>query len=264
MDAVRVGFDIGPLHGPRSGVGFAVDALHGALATRDDITLVDYLVSFRAHPGPAVRRLPLPAAIAHRCWAHTQHPQADRWLHGVQVVHGTNYVVPPGRLPRLITVHDCWFLRRPDLAGHAVTRSGQAMRRAIAGGAAVHAVSQTTADEVRDLFPDASVHVVHWGALPLMPAPPIAPIPDLVGRRFIVAIGTLERRKNLPALVEAFGRLAGAHPDLDLVLAGKDGDDSTAIDAAVDALGPASRRVLFAGRVDERTRSWLLHHATVL
>ncbi|MDO8390883.1 MAG: glycosyltransferase family 1 protein [Actinomycetota bacterium] len=264
MEAVRVGFDTGPLYGPKSGVGFSVEALHRALAERSDVQLVDYLVSFRARPEPAVRRLPIPAAVAHRCWAHTGHPRADRWLQGVQVVHGTNYVVPPVRLPRLVTVHDCWFLRSPHQASAAVNRAGAVMRRAIANGAAVHAVSHATADAVRELVPGARVHVVPWGALPLPPPPVAAPIPDLVGRRFIVAIGTLERRKNLPTLVRAFGRLAADRPDLDLVLAGRDGDDRTAIDAAVDALGSASTRVLFAGRVDEGTRSWLLHHASVL
>lgn len=264
METVRVGFDTGPLYGPRSGVGFSVEALHRALAERHDVQLTDYLVSFRARPEPAVRRLPMPAAVAHRCWARTGHPQADRWLRDLDVVHGTNYVVPPVRVPRLVTVHDCWFLRHPDLAAPAVTRSGAVLRRAVADGAEVHAVSHATAAAVRELVPGTPVHVVQWGALPLPPPPAVAPIADLAGRRFVVAIGTLERRKNLPALVQAFGRLAGDRPDLDLVLAGRDGDDRAAIDAAVDALGTLSARVLFAGRVDEAARSWLLHHAAVL
>jgi len=264
MDAVRVGFDTGPLHGPRSGVGFSVDALHQALERRPDVALVDYLVSFRADPAAGSRRLPLPAALAHRCWARSLHPRADRWLGDLDVVHGTNYVVPPTRGPRLVTVHDCWFVHRPDLVSTAVRRSGEVMRRAIGDGAAVHAVSHATAAAVRELFPDAPVTVVHWGALPLSPPPAAAPVPDLVGRRFVLAIGTLERRKNLPALVRAFGSIAGLHPDLDLVLAGNDGDDRPAIEAAVDSLGPHAGRVLFTGRVDGDARSWLLHHAAVL
>lgn len=264
MDAVRVGFDTGPLHGPRSGVGFSVDGLRNALTARDDVSLVDYLVSFRAHPGPDARRLPIPAAIAHRCWAHTSHPRADRWLSGLDVVHGTNYVVPPVRAPRLVTVHDCWFLRHPEQAGGDVGRAGRILRRAIGEGAAVHAVSHATADEVRDLFPGAPVTVVPWGPIPLGAPPAQAPIPDLVGRRFVLAIGTLERRKNLPTLVQAFGRLAPQYPDLDLVIAGNDGDDREAIVAAVDRLGASAHRVLFTGRVDGSTRSWLLHHAAAL
>jgi glycosyltransferase involved in cell wall biosynthesis len=81
----------------------------------------------------------------------------------------------------------------------------------------------------------------------------------------VVAIGTLERRKNLPLLVEAFGLLADTNRDVLLVLAGADGDDRQAINARIDQLDSAtSRRVIITGRIDEPTRAWLLHHATVL
>ena len=265
MEAVRVGFDTGPLYGPRSGIGYAVESLRTALQARRDVDLVDYLVSFRADPGPGARRLPLPAALAHRCWAHSDHPRADRWLGPVQVVHGTNYVVPPSRLPRLVSVYDCWFLRNTERANAAVVRAGAVLRRAIAGGAVVHTSSHATTDAMRELLPGATAHTVHLGPLPLPPAPEAAPVAELVGRPYVLAIGTLEQRKNLPVLVKAFGSIAADHPDLLLVLAGGDGDDRPAINAAVDALGPGlSARVLFAGRVHDSARSWLLHHATVL
>jgi glycosyltransferase involved in cell wall biosynthesis len=108
------------------------------------------------------------------------------------------------------------------------------------------------------------VHTVHLAALPLAPPPPVSPIPQLTDRPFIVAIGTLERRKNLPRLIAAFGVVAAQEPAVQLVIAGSDGDDRDAINTAVDALGPHSNRVMFTGRVDEAVRSWLLHHARVL
>jgi glycosyltransferase involved in cell wall biosynthesis len=183
----------------------------------------------------------------------------------VQVVHGTNYVAPPSRRARLVSVYDCWFLRNPERANGAVVRAGAVLRRAIAGGAHVHTSSHATTSAMRELFPDATVYTVHLGALPLPAAPAAAPVAELAGRPYVLAIGTLEQRKNLPALVTAFGHLAADHPDLLLVLAGGDGDDRPAIDAAVDALGPGvSHRVLFAGRVHDAARSWLLHHAAVL
>lgn len=264
MTALRVGFDTGPLFGPKTGIGFAVEAMHTALAARDDLDLVDYVLSFRARPEPPTRRLPLPAALAHRLWARGDRPQADRWLRDVQLVHGTNYVVPPSRLPRLVSVYDCWFLHHPEDASPAVRLAGKVLQRAVAGGAVVHTSSDATARAVRELMPGASVHTVHLAALRL-PAPPASsPIPELTSRPFVVAIGTLERRKNLPLLVQAFGALAADRPDLRLVLAGRDGDDREAIHRAVDALGSDAHRVLFTGRVDEGVRSWLLHHAAVL
>jgi len=265
MDTVRVAFDVGPLQGPRSGVGLSVAAMHEHLGARQDVSLIDYLVSFRAPRSALRRRLPFPAALAHRAWALGERPRADRWLRGADVVHGTNYVVPPVSLPSVVTVHDCWFLQQPDaLVAPSVRRSGQVLRRSLAAGAAVHAPSQATAAAVRDLFPGTPVTVVRWGALPLAAPPEVAPVPDLAGVRFVLAIGTLERRKNLPALVRAFGRIAGDHSGLRLVLAGADGDDRPAIDAAVDELGPRADQVLFVGRVADEVRSWLLHHAAVV
>jgi glycosyltransferase involved in cell wall biosynthesis len=139
------------------------------------------------------------------------------------------------------------------------------LRRAIARGATVHASSTSTAAEIADLFPGVRVATIPLAALPV-PAPADAPpIPALVGQPYIAAVGTLERRKNLPTLVEAFGLLAAEHDEILLVLAGADGDDRPAINAAIDQLDPATaRRVVMTGRVDEAALSWLLRNASVL
>ena len=264
MSALRVGFDASPLYGPRTGIGFAVEAMRGALRQRDDVELVEYVLSLRSRPAPPVRRLPMPAVVAHHCWARAKHPRMDRWLGDVDVVHGTNYVVPPSRFPRVVSVYDCWFLRHPDDANPAVALAGKVLRRAVASGAVVHASSHATAAAVRESLAGADVHTVYLAPLPLPAPPQLPPIPELHGRPYVLAIGTLEQRKNLPRLVAAFGQVASLERDLHLVLAGGDGDDREAINEAVDALGEHANRVMFAGRIDGAVRSWLLHHATVL
>ncbi len=67
----------------------------------------------------------------------------------------------------------------------------------------------------------------------------------------------------MPQLVAAFARAELG--DAQLVLAGADGDDATALEEAVTAQ-PASvqRRVRRLGPIDDRTKGWLLHHAAVL
>ena len=164
VEPLRVAFDVGPLAGVRTGVGHAVGALAAALRDRDDVTLREYVVSWRAprRPGGPVR-LALPAMFAHRLWAHLDRPCADRWLDGVDVIHGTNYVVPPAHVPRVVSVYDCWFLRHPDLASGDVRRAGRVLRRSVAGGALIHASSQATADSARELLPGADVTVVPDG-----------------------------------------------------------------------------------------------------
>jgi len=265
MNPLRVAFDVGPLAGPRTGVGHAVAAMRDCLVDSGDVELAPYIVSFRSRPPRGTRRLPLPALVGHRVWAVSDWPRVDRFLGTPDVVHGTNYVVPPCRAPQVVSVYDCWFLRHPTLANGAVHQAGRVLRRAIERGATVHASSASTAAEIADLFPGAHVATIPLAAVPIPDAAADPPIPALVDRPFIAAIGTLERRKNLSILVEAFGLLASEHDEILLVLAGADGDDRPAINSAIDALDPAAaRRVVMTGRVDELARSWLLRNATVL
>jgi len=265
MPPLSVAFDSGPLHGSKTGIGFAVEAMHAHLSRRDDLRVRPYVLSFRAALAADTTRLPLPARAAHLAWARCDHPSVDRWLGDADVVHGTNYVVPPSHLPRIVSVYDCWFLEHPELAGADVRRAGAVLRRAIERGAVVHTSSHATETVVRRLFPGVAVRTVHLGPLEPAPVCSTATVPELLGRPYVLAIGTIERRKNLPTLVRAFGRLAALHPDVRLVLAGSEGDDTAAVRAAIDKLdGDARRRVLMTGRVDEGVRGWLQQYAAVL
>jgi glycosyltransferase involved in cell wall biosynthesis len=182
------------------------------------------------------------------------------------VVHGTTYVVPPTRVPRLVSVYDCWFLDHPDDADPDVARAGAVLRRAIGEGAEVVTSSAATTERVRELFETADVTTVHLGAPPedraerqTVPAlgDPEAP--------FVLALGTVERRKNLTTLVGAFARLAAEHRTVQLRIAGRDGNDSAALESALDRLRPDVRvRVVRHATVDEPVKRWLLDHAAVL
>ncbi len=267
MNPVRVALDVGPLHGHRTGVGAAVAHLVEELEGRDDVGLLPYVLSFRTRPTPPTRRLPLPAALAHRLWARGSLPRLDRFLGDADVVHGTNYVVPPSSRPCVVSVYDVWFLAHPDQAAPAVARAAAVLRRSVRRGATVHASSRATADRAAELLGTDCVEVIHLG-IPNRPDVPAAPPPavaDLAGRPFVLAVGTLERRKNVPALVEAFGRTAGTLPELMLVLAGADGDDAEAVAAAVERLPADGRaRVRRTGAISDAAKAWLLAHATVL
>jgi glycosyltransferase involved in cell wall biosynthesis len=266
---VRVAIDAGPLYGHRTGVGVATAGLLGALALRPDVDLDPYVVSFRSKPDAGHRRLPMPGIVASHVWARSRWPRFDRWAGNAQVIHGTNYVVPPTRLPSVVSVYDCWFLRHPDDAAPVVRRSGERLRRAILAGAFVHACSDDTADHVRELFGTERVETIHLGLPPAPPAlsalaPPIV-AGALHGDSFVLAIGTEERRKALPSLVGAFGTIADNHGHLQLVLAGAVGDDSPAVEQAIAALPASIRdRVLRIGAVDDATKHWLLRRAAVL
>ena len=262
---LTVACDTGPLHGPATGIARATAGLVAELP-RHDVAVLPYVVSFRAQLRDGTRRLALPASVALRSWATLDLPRVDRFVRGANLIHGTNYVVPPTSLPRVVSVYDCWALDHPELVHSDVRLAMRVLRRSIASGAVVHASSRATAERLRAHFPRADVEIVHLGSTPLAPPPsdPSAKISALVGGRpFVVALGTIEVRKNLPRLIAAFER--ARLDDITLVIAGGDGNDRSAVDTAIASLSRERRpSVLLTGRVDDADASWLLHHATAL
>jgi glycosyltransferase involved in cell wall biosynthesis len=264
--SLTVAIDAGPLHGPRTGIGNAVDWTITALGAREGLTLHPYVTSMRATVRRPQRRLPIPAAAALRLWAHPS-PPVDRWLGRPDVVHGTNYVVPPTRCPRVVSVYDCWFLDHPDDAVADVRRAANVLRRATADGAHVVTSSDATTLRARELLGTDRIHTILLGPPPRIdpPSTPPSGLPDLGTSPFVLAIGTLERRKNLPTLVAAFARLAREHSSVRLVMAGAVGNDAGAVDRAIGRLDPAiAGRVIRTGTVDATTKRWLVAQARAL
>lgn len=269
-----VAFDTGPLHGPITGIGRAVDGLRSGLDALDgEVALVPYVLSFRAALAPGTVRLPFPAALALRTWARWGAPRVDRHLPDVDLVHGTNYVVPPTRRPRLVSVYDCWALDNAESVGTDVRLAMRVLERSIAEGVAVHASSHATARRLREIFPGVDVTVVHLGpptfrsthsaANATEPAGSDVSFDPTHGAPYALAIGTIEKRKNLPTLVCAWSRIAD--DELHLVLAGSPGDDTAAVERVVADLAPdVRRRIHVVGRVDDATARTLLRRARVL
>jgi glycosyltransferase involved in cell wall biosynthesis len=264
---LNVAIDAGPLHGPRTGIGNAVAWTIDALRADGGVGLRPYVVSMRARVRRPERRLPLPAAAAVRLWAHQSMP-VDRWLGRPDVVHGTNYVVPPTTCARLVSVYDCWFLDHPEDATPDVRRAAAVLRRSVADGAFVVTTSDATTRRVRDLLDTDQVRTILLGPPPRAegaPTDPPAGLPELTTSPFVLSLGTIERRKNLPTLVAAFGRLAREHPTVKLVMAGAVGNDAAGVDRAIRRLDPAiAERVVRTGAVDQSTKAWLLKSARTL
>jgi glycosyltransferase involved in cell wall biosynthesis len=263
---LRVAIDVGPTHGRRTGIGNAVAWTVDALADREDLHLQRYVTSARARLRESERRIPMPAAAALRAWSHRSLPM-DRWLGDPDMVHGTNYVVPPVRCPRVVSVYDCWFLDHPEDAVPDVLRAAAVLRRAVADGAHVVTSSDATTRRARELLDTDRVRTVLLGPPPPAggPVATAAPagLPDLAV--FILALGTIERRKNVPTLIDAFGRLAREHAAVRLVIAGAAGNDVAAVDRAIARLSPEiAERIIRTGIVDGATKRWLLTHARAL
>ena len=188
------------------------------------------------------------------------------------MIHATNYLVPPSRLPTLVSVYDCSFVRYPELCTPEVRALVPIVRRAIARGATVHTGSEFVASEIEDVFgpglgSSGRLVVIPLGVPELGEEASMPPaLAAAIGcRPFVLAISTIEPRKNLPHLVRSFAPLAAEHPDLRLVIAGRDGPDRSAVDAAIAQLPNGARpRVVLAGHVSDAGRRALLDAAAVL
>jgi glycosyltransferase involved in cell wall biosynthesis len=202
-------------------------------------------------------------------WSRADRPPIEWWTGPIDVVHGPNYVVPPSRgAAELVSVHDLTFVHHPELCTADTLAYPGLIRRALQRGATVQTGSDFVAAEIADEFDvdvDAIV-VVPYGTRPL---PADEPGADAAAGRalagsghYLLAVGTVEPRKDLPTLVRAFDQMAAARPDLALVLAGTDGWGADALTEAV-AASPYRDRIRRLGWVDERQRAALLRGAAV-
>ncbi len=275
----RVALDATPLvtlAGQRSGVGTFVAELLGALADRDDLDVGAYALTFRGR-GAWRRVLPagvrpagiaVPARLVRAAWLRSSLPPLEWFAGRADVAHGTSFVAPPVRGGGVVvTVHDLTAVRFPQMVEEDAAAFPALVRAAVARGAWVHTPSRFVADEVVELLgvPAERVFAVAHGT-PRVSGGDAARGRAAVGaERYVLAIGTVEPRKAYPELVQAFAALAADDPDLGLVVAGRAGWGSAALDEALDGLPAASRnRVRLTGWLPDRERDDLLAGAAVL
>lgn len=269
MQRLRLAVDATPLLASPTGVGAFVSGALPALAARDDLDVSAFTlawrgggISHRLPAGVAAVSRPAPASLLIRAWSSLDLPPGEWWTGRADVVHGTNFTVPPCRTAAaVVTVHDLTPLRFRDLAAPATQPFPAVVRRALRRGAWVHTPSAFVAAEVVELLgaDPERVRAVHHGVPRHVPAEPV----ERPAEPYVLAIGTVEPRKDLPTLVRAFDAVAAAHPDLHLVLAGPSGWGTGALDAAL-ARASAADRVVRLGYVSAGQRTALLEAAAVL
>lgn len=201
-------------------------------------------------PPVPVRRLPLPLRALYDSWALTGRPRPDRSAArsgGVDVIHATTTMVPATRAPLVVSVHDLFPLTLPgQLTGRGVRLMSAGIERARRDARVVVVPSETTAEAcVANGFDRDRVVVVPHG-VGGGPVPPdqVAATARRYGlvRPYVLFVGTIEPRKNLPTLLRALDTtdLAGH----DLVVAGPQGW-SEDLEATARPLGTRLHRVGF-------------------
>jgi glycosyltransferase involved in cell wall biosynthesis len=271
---LRVALDATSLYDIRSGVGrFTAEILAGA-GGHAGVEPIAYAVTWRGAGRlddllPAgVRAAPrrrMAAFPLRRAWARSDHPRIEWWTGPVDVVHGTNFVVPPTRGAAVVTIHDLTYLRFPEMCTSDVLQYVDLVPRALRRGATVHTVSEFVRQEVMEHYglPAHRVVAVPNGITPTMAGEPARGRQAAGGERYVLAVGTVEPRKDLPGLVRAFDEVAADDGDVRLVIAGADGWGAQALTDVIAGAQHAAR-VVRLGWVDEQARADLLAGATAL
>jgi glycosyltransferase involved in cell wall biosynthesis len=180
-----------------------------------------------AHLDPPIGRLPrLTTRLSVRPWrlttalAYFTHIGMDRMFPDVDVFHATEHLLPRLKHIRSVfTLHDLIFQFDPD--SHKplnIAFLKTMMPRFLRAADAIIAVSECSKRDAMRLYniPAQKIHVIYEGV-----DPKFTPITDLdrlaqvrtkyhLPERFILHVGTIEPRKNLPLLFEVAAQTKGA------------------------------------------------------
>lgn len=224
-------------------------------------------------PPGSVKRLPTRWPTAKRLvrilWEQTAWPW-QAWRERVDLLHAMAFVTPVlSPCPTVVTVFDLSFIHTPAafprwqrLYLHSQTaRSCRQARRVIT-------ISESGRQDVHHYFgvPLHKIDVVLPGVEPMyrpLPAEEVAAFRQREGlpELFLLHVGTLQPRKNIPVLLEALALLQ--RPALQLVLVGGKGWLFEEIFARVQALG-LQNQVRFMGYVPDEVLPLWYNAATLL
>jgi len=268
---LRIGVDIRPFYEPLTGIGWYLYHLLQEFAKRDDVEMLLFGDARVTDLGPRLHADVPPGARL--CWfdlrGRGRISRAERALTAAayvlwmklldpDVMFGPNYFLP--RLlaavarRRVVTVHDLTYKRHPELLQQETLHNLERhMAREIAVADAVICVSESTRRDLLEFYEidRRRVFAIHSG-VSSAPEGGRAHTP----KRYILFVSTIEPRKNLGVLLDAYARLRarGAY-DGELVIVGRVGWKAESIVPRLrapgvvhlDYLDPAALAGVYAG-----------------
>jgi glycosyltransferase involved in cell wall biosynthesis len=271
VPAVRILVDYRPALRERTGVGEYVHQAARALVATAPAgeSLVLFSSSWKDRlrpdviPGAVTVDLTVPVRILNLLWHRLEWPPVERLAGaGLDIAQSSHpLLLPASRAARIVTVYDLDFLDHPDRTRAEIRRDYPALSRSHVGRAdQVIAISDHTAHEVETRLnvPRQRISVCTPGA-PEWPRRHAEPVTG----GCILFLGTLEPRKNLGVLLDAYERLIARMPAAPpLVLAGRVTPEAESIVARARR-APLAGRVDVAGYVMPEHREPLFHRALV-
>lgn len=268
-----IGFDVTSALTQGGGIGRYTRELIAALV-RESPDYTYKLFSARPPAAPPVPdSLPVGPTITHRpapiderwlyrMWYRARIPvPVQAFLGRIDLFHSPDFVLPPvsGGIPTLLTVHDLSFLRYPEtFPDKLVSYLNRVVPWSVERARHVLADSLSTKDDLQTLWgvSEEKITVLYSGVnerfRPVTEAAELTGVRERLGlgdEPFVLAIGTVQPRKNYPLLIRAFRPVAARLPH-SLVIAGGQGWLSEELPAEIERQGLAGR-VHLAGFVDD-------------
>jgi len=243
---VRVALDATPLLGTRTGIGHYVAHLAAALAKEPELDVVLTAFTWRGQtelrglqldisetgdPRYQVHSRRAPARLLRLAWSRGGVPPVEMFSGAVDVFHGTNFVLPPTRRAAgVVTIHDLGFALHPETVDRTSLAYQRLVPRALERARVIVTPSHAAADDLVEVYQTDRdrIMVTPLGVDPAWavttPASPQWLEAHGIPPRYLLFVGTLEPRKNVPVLIAAHALLRRDDPSTPpLVLAGAAG-----------------------------------------
>jgi glycosyltransferase involved in cell wall biosynthesis len=227
---LRIGFDARLVYYQQAGIGQYILQLVQGLAR---LSSLQQLWVFRSRKAPP---LPLPNHVRQaKLWTPSHHRfesaalVAELFGRRLALLHSPDFIPPfGGRFRSVITIHDLNFIHFPQFLTPESARYYGQIQRAVKRADHIVTDSNWTRDDVINQLevPPERVTTVHLASNPVY-----RPITDRQELRravmryglppdFIIFVGTLEPRKNVPTLLQAFRHLRDGGHDVHLAIVG--------------------------------------------
>ena len=258
---MHIGLDGIPLTEPKTGVGHYTFELAVAMARVSPDSNFEIVYPSNLRPVTvADQALTLPSNLeikrvrvgpVGRYWWSAGLPRYVR-RNGIELFHGTNYDVPPWhQCATVLTIHDLSLLIHPET--HEKRRVRRSRRRLPLMARAANAIIVPTESVRAEVCEHLEISPQKVFAVPEAARDCFTPMEMKatepvrqrlgIGDNFLLTVGTLEPRKNLLTLVNAFGKIATDQPTLQLVIAGSRGWLSGPLFEAIGK-SPAQERIV--------------------
>jgi len=270
---MRILVDYRPALRARTGVGEYIHTIVSAYTAIHDDAVTLFTSSWKDRPSSSVARelrarvvdRRVPVSVLNYLWHRLEWPAVETLAGTFDVVHAAHpLLIPSRRAARIVTIHDLFFLLNPQ-------HTRAEIRRDYAELAASHARRAeaviTSSEHTKRLV------INHLGVSPerVYICPPGAPTWQTLGRApnnphngYILFLGTLEPRKNLDVLLDAYATLLrGSRRVPPLVIAGGASPDARSWLQRI-AGEPLKHHIRYTGYVANEEREALYAGARAL